>query len=149
MKAHKTTLSVRELQKTIGQWKSRKITDSTIAKLLELMLGMTAYMNEDAVYPVENFYDISKADVTALLDEYADAVPGDDDTKRVLDLVKVPAEDRADLVVLNTDEAWTVNPERFHSSARNTPFGGWQVTGRPLATIIGSKLVFSRINKED
>ena len=42
MKAHKTTLSVRELQKTIGQWKSRKITDSTIAKLLELMLGMTA-----------------------------------------------------------------------------------------------------------
>lgn len=60
MKAHKTTLSVRELQKTIGQWKSRKITDSTIAKLLELMLGMTAYMNEDAVYPVENFYDISK-----------------------------------------------------------------------------------------
>lgn len=61
MKAHKTTLSVRELQKTIGQWKGRKITDSTIAKLLELMLGMTAYMNEDAVYPVENFYDISKA----------------------------------------------------------------------------------------
>ena len=90
-----------------------------------------------------------KADVTALLDEYADAVPGDDDTKRVLDLGKVPAEDRADLVVLNIDEKWTVNPERFHSSARNTPFGGWQVTGRPLATIIGSKLVFSRINKED
>ena len=24
-------------------------------------VGMTAYMNEDAVYPVENFYDISKA----------------------------------------------------------------------------------------
>ena len=55
MKAHKTTLSVRELQKTIGQWKSRKITDSTVAKLLELLLGMPAYMNEDAVYPVENF----------------------------------------------------------------------------------------------
>ena len=54
MKAHKTTLSVRELQKTIGQWKSWKITDSTVSKLLDLMLGMTAYMNEDAVYPVEN-----------------------------------------------------------------------------------------------
>ena len=61
MKAHKTTLSVRELQKTIGQWRSRKITDSTVAKLLELLLGMTAYMNEEAVYPVENFYDISKS----------------------------------------------------------------------------------------
>lgn len=34
MKAHKTTLSVRELQKTIGQWKSWKITDSTVSKLL-------------------------------------------------------------------------------------------------------------------
>lgn len=61
LKAHKTTLSVRELQKTIGQWKSRKITDSTVAKLLELLFGMPAYMNEDAVYPVENFYDISKS----------------------------------------------------------------------------------------
>ena len=66
----------------------------------------------------------------------------------MLDLGKVPAEDRADLVVLNIDEKWTVDPERFHSSARNTPFGGWQVTGRPLATIIGSKLAFSRIDKE-
>ena len=91
-----------------------------------------------------------KADITALLDEYADAVPGDDDTKRVLDLGKVPAEDRADLVVLNIDEEWTAGSRTSsHSSARNTPFGGWQVTGRPLATIIGSKLVFSRINEED
>ena len=90
-----------------------------------------------------------KTDLTAVLDEYADAVPGDDDTKRVLDLGKVPADDNVDLVVLNTNEEWTVDPERFHSSARNTPFGGWQVTGRPLATIIGSKLAFSRIDKED
>lgn len=59
MKANKTTLSVRELQKTIGLWKSRKITDSTIPKLLDLYLGVTAYMNEEAVYPVENFYDLS------------------------------------------------------------------------------------------
>ena len=28
---------------------------------------------------------------------------------------------------------------------RNTPFGGWQVTGMPLATVIASKLVFSRL----
>lgn len=61
MKANKTTLSVRELQKIIGLWKSRKITDSAIAKLLDLYLGVTAYMNEDAVYPVENFYDLSQS----------------------------------------------------------------------------------------
>ena len=90
-----------------------------------------------------------KTDITAVLDDYADAVPGDDDTKRVLDLGRVPESDQVDLVVLNTGEEWTVDPEKFHSSARNTPFGGWQVTGRPLATIIGSKLAFSRIDKED
>ena len=42
--------------------------------------------------------------------------------------------------------SWTVDPEKFLSKARNTPFGGWHVTGRPLATVIGSTLVFSRIH---
>ena len=46
MKANMTTLSVYELRKTIGLWKSRKITDSTISKLLDLYLGVTAYMND-------------------------------------------------------------------------------------------------------
>ena len=64
-----------------------------------------------------------KTDITAVLDDYADAVPGDDDTKRVLDLGRVPESDQVDLVVLNTGEEWTVDPEKFHSSARNTPFG--------------------------
>lgn len=35
-----------------------------------------------------------KTDITAVLDDYADAVPGDDDTKRVLDLGRVPESDR-------------------------------------------------------
>lgn len=61
MKALKTTLPIKELQKTIGGWKSRKITDSVIPKLLELHLGVTAYMNDEAVYPVENFYDLGLA----------------------------------------------------------------------------------------
>ena len=45
-----------------------------------------------------------KTDITAVLDDYADAVPGDDDTKRVLDLGRVPESDQVDLVVLNTGE---------------------------------------------
>lgn len=61
MKALKTTISVTELQKTLGLWKSRKITDSVIPKLLHLYLGMTAYMNQEKVYPVDNFYEISIA----------------------------------------------------------------------------------------
>ena len=88
-------------------------------------------------------------DMTVLLDENADAVPSDSNTKRVLDLGKVAHPENVDLVVLDTTEEWIVDPEKFRSSARNTPFGGWHVTGRPLATVIGSKLAFSRINKED
>ena len=81
-------------------------------------------------------------DITALLDEQQGAVGG---TKRVLDLRKVDDAARIGLAVLNTAEQWTVDPERFHSKARNTPFGGWQVSGRPLATIIGTSLAFSRL----
>ncbi|MFR3615863.1 MAG: hypothetical protein ACLTUO_00515 [Bifidobacterium sp.] len=51
--------------------------------------------------------------------------------------------------MLNIDEKWTVDPERFRSSARNTPFGGWQVTGRPLATIIGSNWSSAVLAAED
>jgi hypothetical protein len=61
MKPLKPTLSIAELQKTIGLWKSRKITDSVIPKLLNLYLGLTPYMNEGKAYPVENFYEISIA----------------------------------------------------------------------------------------
>ena len=66
-------------------------------------------------------------------------------TKRTLDLGAVEHPESVSLVILDTDRPWTVEPERFHSKARNTPFGGWQVTGMPLATVIASKLVFSRL----
>lgn len=68
--------------------------------------------------------------------------------RRTLDLGAVEHPELVDLAVLDTAGAWTVDPERFHSRARNTPFGGWPVTGRPLATVIGSKLVFSRIGSD-
>lgn len=51
----------------------------------------------------------------------------------------------ANLVVLCPGQRWTIDPERFHSMARNTPFGGWHVSGLPVATIMDSRLVFSRI----
>lgn len=51
-------MSVAELQKMIHVWKSRRITDSTVSKLLELYLGLTGYMNSRKVYPQENFYEI-------------------------------------------------------------------------------------------
>lgn len=65
--------------------------------------------------------------------------------QRRLDLEDVADADAVDLTILDPNEEWVVDPERFHSKARNTPFAGWKLMGRPLATVVGSKLVFSRI----
>ena len=48
----------------------------------------------------------------------------------------------ADVVVFNPEEAWTVEPERFYSRGRNTPFAGWEVKGRVLATIVDGRVVY-------
>ena len=67
------------------------------------------------------------------------------DTKRTLRLSITEHPENVDLVLINTKERWTVNAESFHSKARNTPFDGWDVKGRPVATIIGSEIAFSRM----
>ncbi|WEV47561.1 dihydroorotase [Bifidobacterium sp. ESL0690] len=66
-------------------------------------------------------------------------------TKRTLDLSKVEHPENVDLTLIDTQHKWAVDSSRFHSKGRNTPFDGWELTGRPMATIIGSKLVFSRL----
>ncbi|MBI1799188.1 MAG: hypothetical protein HYR73_05835, partial [Candidatus Eisenbacteria bacterium] len=41
----------------------------------------------------------------------------------------------ADLTLIDTSAEWTVDPARFESRGRNTPFAGWTLTGRALATV--------------
>jgi dihydroorotase len=48
----------------------------------------------------------------------------------------------ADLTLLDPDVEWTIDPSRFQSRSRNTPFGGWLVTGRPWKTIVGGGIVW-------
>lgn len=50
-----------------------------------------------------------------------------------------------DLVILDPAAKWKVDPSRFHSKARNTPFAGAELAGRVLATIKQGRLVFSRL----
>ena len=47
----------------------------------------------------------------------------------------------ADLVIFDPDEAWTIDPERFASKARNTPFAGWKVKGRVKYTIAKGRVI--------
>ena len=43
----------------------------------------------------------------------------------------------ADVVVFDPEERWTVEPERFHSKSRNSPFAGQELVGRVHLTLVG------------
>lgn len=58
IKALKQSVSISETQKMIHQWKRRGVNDPTITKLLDLYLGIPAYMNSQGIYPLCNFYDL-------------------------------------------------------------------------------------------
>lgn len=46
----------------------------------------------------------------------------------------------ANLFVFDPGAAWTIDPGRFHSKSRNTPFGGRRVTGRVMLTFFEGRL---------
>lgn len=46
----------------------------------------------------------------------------------------------ADLVIVNKDIEYNVEPERFLSKGKNTPFKGWALKGAPVLTICRGKL---------
>ena len=48
-----------------------------------------------------------------------------------------------DIVIIQADEKWTIDPEKSFSRSRNTPFGGREVTGRVAHTITEGKIVFA------
>jgi dihydroorotase len=48
----------------------------------------------------------------------------------------------ADVTLIDPTAEWTVDPARFQSRSRNTPFGGWPLTGRPWKTIVGGRIVW-------
>jgi len=48
----------------------------------------------------------------------------------------------ADVTLLDLRKRITVDPERFQSKSRNTPFAGMQLRGAPVATIVGGRVVW-------
>jgi dihydroorotase len=47
-----------------------------------------------------------------------------------------------DVTLFDPSARWTVDPASFRSLSRNTPFGGWKLTGRPAATIVGGRIAW-------
>lgn len=48
----------------------------------------------------------------------------------------------ADVTVFDPTHEWTVDPKRFLSKSRNTPFGGRTLRGRAVYTIVNGRIVY-------
>ena len=48
----------------------------------------------------------------------------------------------ADVTVIDPQRAWRVDPRRFLSKSRNTPFAGMELRGRAILTIVGGLIVY-------
>ncbi|HSG49224.1 MAG TPA: amidohydrolase family protein, partial [Longimicrobiales bacterium] len=49
----------------------------------------------------------------------------------------------ADVTVLDPARAWTVDRSAFVSMSHNTPFHGWELSGRAVLTVVGGVPVFA------
>jgi len=49
----------------------------------------------------------------------------------------------ADVTVFDPDAEWTFTPAASASKSKNSPFFGWKLKGKAVATIVGGKLVWS------
>lgn len=48
----------------------------------------------------------------------------------------------ADVTIFDPGARWTFHAEKSRSKSRNTPFDGWQFTGRVVATIVGGSFAY-------
>ena len=48
----------------------------------------------------------------------------------------------ADVTIADQRAEWEVDPSKFRSKSRNTPFAGWKVKGRVEMTIVSGRVVF-------
>ncbi len=48
----------------------------------------------------------------------------------------------ADITIIDPDLSYTVDTAGFRSLSRNTPFDGWQLTGKPVLTMVGGRIVY-------
>lgn len=54
----------------------------------------------------------------------------------------------ADVAIVDQHDQWEVDPAKFRSKSRNTPFVGWKVKGRVQTTIVGGRVVFEAAHAE-
>ncbi|MBI2126027.1 MAG: dihydroorotase family protein [Thaumarchaeota archaeon] len=55
---------------------------------------------------------------------------------------KLAQGERANVTILDPQKKWKIDPSKFYSKAKYSPFDGMEVQGRIMATIVGGKVVF-------
>lgn len=50
----------------------------------------------------------------------------------------------ADICVFDPDAVWRLTPDTILSRGKNSPYVGWEFTGRTVHTVVGGELVYSR-----
>ncbi len=48
----------------------------------------------------------------------------------------------ADMTIIDPDLSYTVDAANFQSLSRNTPFDSWHLTGKPVLTMVGGRIVY-------
>lgn len=48
----------------------------------------------------------------------------------------------ADLVLIDLEREWTIEPDVFHSKSKNSPFDHWNTRGRAIRTVVGGETVY-------
>ena len=51
----------------------------------------------------------------------------------------------ADITVIDPELEWEVDPDKFKSLSRNTPFAGWKLKGKPVMTIVDGNVAYSSL----
>jgi len=48
----------------------------------------------------------------------------------------------ADLTIFDPEARWTVKKDKLRSKSKNTPFIGWKLKGKVLATVVGGRVTY-------
>lgn len=57
--------------------------------------------------------------------------------------IKIVEGEEANFTIVDMNAEWTVNPDKFKTKCRNTPFGGFEVKCKPFAVVNNNQIYYS------
>jgi len=51
----------------------------------------------------------------------------------------------ANITIIDPEKVWRIEPDKFASKGKNTPFKGWEVKGKAVCTMVKGKILYSEI----